>query len=117
MAAREQGRDDFEGWILRCRADERQSAALDVRQEIILLTFVEVMNLIDKKHGRLAETLQALGFLNNRFEFLDAGSDRGKIHAGGASGTRQDLCQRGFAAPRRTPQNQRAEFARAGDAT
>ena len=49
-------------------------------QEIILLRFVEMMDFVNKQHGRLARALKLLGFLNDFFEIFDSRGDRGKMH-------------------------------------
>ena len=52
--AREQRRVDFERRILGRRADQRDRAVFDVRQDRVLLAFVEAMDLVDEEHGALA---------------------------------------------------------------
>ena len=57
--ARQQRADDLERRILGGRADERQRAVLDVRQEGVLLRLVEAMHLVEEQHGRLAALARA----------------------------------------------------------
>jgi len=48
MAARKQRRIDVETGVVRGRADESHRALLHVRQQEILLRFVETMQLVDE---------------------------------------------------------------------
>ena len=57
--ARQQRRDDLEGGILGRRAEQHHGAALDVRQERILLRLVEAMDLVDEEHGLSAVQREA----------------------------------------------------------
>ncbi len=81
-----------------------------MRQEIILLCFVEMVNLVDEKNGGLAGSLEVLRFLHDLFEILDAGSHGRKIDRDGVGRLGDEPRQRGFAAARRAPEYQRAEF-------
>ena len=58
LTARKQRRDHFKRRILCSGADQNQGPAFYVGQEVILLGFVEVVNLVDKKNGAFAETLK-----------------------------------------------------------
>ncbi len=49
--AGEERRDDLEGWILRRRAEQHDRAALDVREQRVLLRLVEAVDLVDEQHG------------------------------------------------------------------
>ena len=82
-AAGEQGGDDFEGGILGGGADEADSAALDVRQEGVLLGFVEAVNFIDEEDGAGAVG-GPFGVGHDLLDFLDAGEDGGELDEGGA---------------------------------
>jgi hypothetical protein len=84
-----------------------------VGQKVILLRFIEMMDLVNEEHGGFAETASLFGFLNNSLKIFNARRDRGKIHTRCARSLRQDLRQRCFTAARRTPKNERLEFARA----
>ena len=53
----------------------------DMGQKVILLRLVEMVDLVDEQHGRFAETLQLLCFLDDFFEIFDARGDGGKIDA------------------------------------
>ena len=75
LTARKQRRDHFERRILRGGPDQNQGSAFYVGQEVILLGFVEVVNLVDKKNGAFAEALKLLCLLNNLLEIFDPGGD------------------------------------------
>src|SRR5581483_7343997 len=49
--AREQRADHFERWVLGRRADERNRAVLDERQDRVLLRLVESVDLVDEQDG------------------------------------------------------------------
>src|SRR5262249_10869675 len=75
LAARKQRRNHFKRRILGGSADQDQGSSLHVGQEVILLRFVEVVNLVNKKYGAFAESLKLLGFLNDFLEIFDPGGD------------------------------------------
>ena len=52
--AREQGRVHLEVWVLRRGADERDGAFFDMRQQSILLSLVEAVDLVDEEDGLAA---------------------------------------------------------------
>ena len=67
LTAREQGRDDLEGGILGGGADQDERAPFDMGKKIVLLRFIEVMDLVDEQHRRFAQTLELFGVLNDFF--------------------------------------------------
>ncbi len=73
----EQRRVHLERWVFRCGSDQDDGAVLDVRQDGILLGFVEAMNLIDEKDGPLALHAEPVaGFLDRRSQIGHAGRHR-----------------------------------------
>jgi hypothetical protein len=46
-----------------------------VRQEIILLRLIEVVNFVDEENGALPATLQIFRLLDDLFEVLDTGAN------------------------------------------
>ena len=104
-AAREQGGDDFEGWILRGCADEADVAALDVGQEGVLLGFVETVNLIDEQDGAGMHARSLGGRHHYLLDFLDAAHHCGEFNEGRLGGFGDDFGERGFADAGRTPKN------------
>ena len=51
---------DVEVRVVSGRSDEPHRASLDVRQEDVLLCFVETMDLVDEENGRLVTQLPPL---------------------------------------------------------
>ena len=75
--AQEQRRNYLERWVLGCRAEEHDQALFHVRQESVLLSFVEAVDLIDEQNRRLAvQPALLLGFVEDLTEFLDSRKDR-----------------------------------------
>src|SRR6266849_5470032 len=52
-------------WVISRRADQPQVSALDVRQQNILLRFVEMMDLVDKDDGFFAGRAETIGGRRN----------------------------------------------------
>src|ERR1019366_9535566 len=77
-AAREKGRVDFEGWIFGGGADQADAAFFHVREEGILLRFVEAVNFVDEDNGARAVLAGGGGLAPDLLDFLDAGEDGGK---------------------------------------
>src|SRR5262245_53610232 len=86
-----------------------------MRQKVVLLCFVEMMNLVNEQHGRFAKELQVLGFLDDFFQFFDPRIDRGKMYAGRSGRVGQNSGQRRLAAAGRAPEYQRTQLASADD--
>ena len=73
LAARQERGVDLERRVLRGRADERDRARLDVRQERVLLRLVEAMDLVEEEHRALAVLGQPrLGRGDRLAQILDA---------------------------------------------
>ena len=65
LGARDEGRIDVKIGIVGCRANETDRAVLDVRQEDILLGFVEAVNFVDEEdRGLIAKLGVGAGLLN-----------------------------------------------------
>src|SRR6266536_1413407 len=75
LTARKQRRDHFKRRILCGGGDQNKGSMFHVGHEVIMLRFVEVVNLVDKKNGAFAETLKLLCLLNNLLEIFDPGGD------------------------------------------
>ena len=73
--AREQRRVDFERRVLRRRADQRDRAVLHVRQDGVLLRFVEAMNFVDEQHGAFPERASRLRLGDDRAQIGHARAD------------------------------------------
>ena len=69
-----------------------------MRQKIILLGFIEVMDLVDEEDRGLSQAAQPPGIVDNFLEIFDAGGDGGKMNADGARRCRENPRQRRFAA-------------------
>src|SRR5208283_2345231 len=110
LGAREERGDDFEGGVLGGGADEENVAGFDVREESVLLGFVEAMDFVNEDDGALAGVGFALGLGHDVLDFLDAAEDgaEGDEFAAGDAG--DDAGERGFAAARRTPEKHGAEI-------
>ncbi len=110
-ASRQQRGIQLEGRILGGGADENDRAALDVRQERILLHLVEAMHLVNEQHGT-ASGGEALGGLGQHFPYLgETAEDRGNSLELGVRVLREQQGQRGLAAARRAPQDHRMHVA------
>ena len=110
-AARQQRGVQLERGVLGGRTDEHDGAALDMRQERILLRLVEAVHLVDEQHGAaaLGETVRGLGqHLSHVGQAGKHGGDRAEI---GVGVLRQQQRKRGLAAARRTPQDHRMHVA------
>ena len=106
-ATREQRRDDLEGGILSGRADQSDCAALDIRQECVLLRLVEAVNLVDEENGPRVH----LGGLrcggHHMLDLLDPAHYGGEFNKVCLRSFGDDLRESGFAHPRRTPEDHR----------
>ena len=102
--------DDFEVGILRRRADQDDRAVFDVRQQRILLRFVEAVNLVDEQDGALVIHLQALfGLFDDAADVAHARHHGVDLLEVAARGVGDDHRQRGLARARRPPQQDRGE--------
>src|ERR1700741_58187 len=75
LGAREERGDDFEGGIFGGGADEENVAGFDVREEGVLLGFVEAVDFVDEDDGAKASSGFFFGFGHDFFYFLDAAGD------------------------------------------
>jgi hypothetical protein len=64
LAAGEERRNHLEGGILRRGADEDKGPPFHVRQEGVLLSFIEMMDFVYEENRRLAEPLEAFGLVD-----------------------------------------------------
>ena len=76
LAAGEEGRDDFEGRVLGCRADKYHGAVFDTLEKGVLLRLVEAVYFIYKE-DRPSPDLERFSRRGHDFtQFLDAGRYR-----------------------------------------
>ncbi len=106
-AAREQRGVDFERRIFGGGSDQANAAFLDVRQEGILLRFVEAMNFVDEDDGARAVLAGAVGIAHDLLDFLDAGEHGGKLDEVGLGDAGDDLGKRRLAGAGRAPEDHR----------
>src|SRR6267378_6404035 len=109
LGAGEEGGDDFEGGIFGGGADEENVAGFDVREEGVLLGFVEAMDFVDEDDGAKAGAGFVLGFGHDFFYFFYAAGDsaEGDEFAFGEAG--DEARDSGFAAAGRAPEEHRGE--------
>ena len=74
-AAREQCGDDFERWIFSGRADEANSAALDVGEESVLLRLIETMDFVNEQDGARAHARGLFRLDHDLLDLFDAAHD------------------------------------------
>ncbi len=102
--ARQQGRVDLEVGVLGGGADEHEQAALDRRQQRVLLRLVEAMDLVEEQDGALVTLAEAVPRpLGDLPHVLDRGGDRRELHVGLGRGVGDQLGQRGLARARAAP--------------
>ena len=109
--AREQRAVDLERGILRRRADEREQPALHVRQQCVLLPAVEAMDLIDEEDRARAEHAALLGVGDDLADARDAVGDGAERHELALHIARDETRDRGLAAARRSPEEDRPRVA------
>ncbi len=68
-------RNNLERGVLGGGADERDRAVLDVRQDHVLLRFVEAVNLVDEEHGPESANAACLRFRHDLPQVRDAGGN------------------------------------------
>ena len=104
LATREQGRDDFERWVLGGGANQDKSAVFHSRQQRILLRLVEAMDFVDEQHRRLAvEKAAVAGLVNHFAHFLHTRCDGAERKKRTFHLRSHDFCQCGFSHTRRSP--------------
>src|ERR1035441_7746123 len=106
-AAREQRRVDLKRRIFGGRADQANAAFLDVREEGILLRFVEAVNLVDEDDGPRAVLPGPVGVAHDLLDFLDARENGGKLDEVGLGDARNNFGQSRLARARRPPEDHR----------
>src|SRR6266851_1213619 len=103
-AAREQRGVDFEGRIFGGSADQANAAFLDVREERILLSFVEAVDFVDEDDGPRAVLAGVVGVAHDLLDFLDAGENGGELDEVRLSDAGDDLGEGGLARTWRAPE-------------
>src|SRR5258707_3442027 len=109
LGAGEEGGDDFEGGIFGGGADEENVAGLDVREEGVLLGFVEAVDFVDEDDGAKAGAGFFFGFGHDFFYFFYTAGDsaEGNEFAFGEAG--DEASESGFSAAGRPPEEHRGE--------
>jgi hypothetical protein len=105
-AATAQRRVDFEERVLGGRTDHRQGAVLDGRQQSILLSLVEPMDLVEEQDRAPAVLADSLaGPLDHVAHVLDPGIDSAHLFEDPFGATGDGQSQRGFPGPGRAPED------------
>ena len=113
LRAREQRRVDLEVGVLGRRADQRQQALLDRRQQRVLLGLVEAVDLVEEEDRRLvADAAALLGPLDHRPHLGPAGVDGRLLLERAARRGGDDPRQGRLARPRRPVEDHRMGLAR-----
>ena len=113
-AARKERRDDLERGVFGGGADQGDRPILDVGQDRVLLCLVEAVDLVDEEHGAQTRPPVDLGFGHHLAQVGHARGHGGHGHHPGAGLGGQQAGQRRLAAPRRSPQHDAGQVARAG---
>jgi hypothetical protein len=79
-----------------------------VREEGVLLRFVEAVNLVDEDEGAGAVLAGALRVGHDLLDLFDSGKHGGELDELRFGHGRDDLCERGLARARRSPEDERA---------
>ncbi len=96
--AGDKSRIDFEVWIFCCCADKNDGSVFYKWKEIVLLAFVETVNLVDEEDGFLSvHTEILLCFFDNSFHIFFAGYGGVDLGKFSACGVGNYFCQSGFA--------------------
>ena len=112
---RQERRVHLEVGVLGRRADQRDRAVLDVRQQRVLLGLVEAVDLVDEQDRAAAvEREPVLGLGDRGADLGDAGHDRRHGSEVGADGVGEQAGERRLAGAGRAPQQEAREVA-AGD--
>ena len=100
--AGDKSRIDFKVWIFCCCADKNDGSVFYKWKEIILLAFVETVNLVDEEDGFLSVHSEILlCFFDNSFHIFFAGYGGVDLGKFSACGVGDYFCQSGFACSRR----------------
>ena len=110
-AAQERG-IELEGRVLGGRAHQQDGAVLHMRQEPVLLSLVEAVDLVDEQQRALAVGAAVLGRLEDLPELRHAGEDRADLDEMRLCLARQQPGDGGLAHAGRTPEDERAERSR-----
>lgn len=97
LSAAEQGGIDFKRWVFGGGADEGEQTAFDVREEGVLLGFVEAVDFVDKENGALTVLEGKPGFGDGFADVFDAGEDGGNGKELGIEALGKDVGEGGFA--------------------
>ena len=109
--ARQERRVHLEAGVLGGRSDQHDVAALDMREERVLLRLVEAVDLVDEQDRRLTGPAPRLRrTFHDLLHFLDAREHRRDLHERHARGTRDQACERGLAGAGRAPQDDAREM-------
>ena len=106
-AARQQRAVDFERRIFGRGSDQPNAAFFHVRQEGILLRFVEAVNFVDEDDGARAVLAGAIGIAHDLLDFLDAREHGGELDEVGFGHAGDDFGERRLARARRSPEDHR----------
>ena len=107
-AAREERRVDLEVRVLGRGADQRQQAALDARQQRVLLTLVEAVDLVEEQDRAGAVGAEAIArALKDAADVIDTRRDGRELLEGGARRLGDDARQRRLADPWRAVEDHR----------
>lgn len=112
FCAREKRGDDFKGRIFCGGADEENVAGFDVRQEGVLLGFVEAVDFVDEDDGADAGAGAAFGFGHDFFDFFYAAEDGAEGDEFAFRETSDEASESGFAAAGRAPEEHGAKIVR-----
>jgi hypothetical protein len=112
LARGEQRRVHFERRILRGGANQDDRAAFDVRQERVLLRFVEAVDLVHEQHrARAPMPAQPIRTGDDLLDLFDARGDRADRHELGADHVGEQSRECRLAGARRAPKDQGMERA------
>ena len=111
LTATEQRSDDLKRGILRRGTDKRHYAALHSREQRVLLTLAEAVNLVDKQYGRRRIEERVLRSLVNHIpHILHAAAHGAQRIERGAHSRGNDVRQRSLAHTGRAPHDKRAHM-------
>jgi len=110
LGAGEERGDDFEGGIFGGGADEEDVAGFDVREEGVLLGFVEAVDFVDEDDGAQAGAGFFFGFSHDFFDFFDTAGDGAEGDEFGFGEAGDEARESGLAAAGRAPEEHRTEI-------
>ena len=110
LAAREEGRIDLEGGVLRGGADEDDAALLDIGKEGVLLGLVEAMDFVDEEDGAPAELTHPFGAGHDLLDFANAARDGAEIDELGLREVGDDIRKGCLADAGRPPEDHRGNL-------